>query len=293
METINFGQKLIAEHLFDPQWQRRYADSKSLLMMLKECGISFVEIFANEQTSDSSLLTIAEQCAEIDLFISLNYSFAQQNTSRMSYEYIKELIEKKLKLLQQISNITGTPVSYVMAGVGFGVDSVFNLFNTLSHNEQTLFQWLEQVTTEKYDSVVPLCETLPPAGDSLDLQINVADTWEGCLQVIGQTSLGICWDFGNSYLSYIAGKQELFPGEHFLARVTHVYAHDIRQTETGILEQQPLSNGVVPWREYCALLARHEFTGTVLLKIDPGIYDDLEAFLQNTADQVRKLEVFF
>lgn len=293
MEDVHIGQKLIIEDLLNEDWQKIYADPVSLSAMLKECGISFVELSINNDTENSTIINLAELFSQTGLFISLHpYFFGILSPEVFIPENIP-LFKQKLQTAQNVGNITGVPVSYVFhGGLAMWEPNFVGLKEAIVQSKN-FFSWIDKAVIEEFGNIVPLCETQMPYSGFDKQKVRLGDTWETCLNLIEETSLGICWDYGHTFIGSANGIHNRFPDDHFLARVNHVHAHDTISTEYGLVDHQPLADGEAPWREYNALLARHDFNGNILLEINPRSYSDLESFLVGTTDGVRKMRSFF
>lgn len=293
MEKIHIGQKLLIDDLTDTQWQRMYADPFSLSSMLKECGISFIELSVKEVTEDSLVIKLAENFARSGLFVSLHPHFHSFFSPEIFDNDSRSFIKKKLSVAQEVGNITGVPVPYVIHGGQAMAEPFFIQKEPALQKCKNFMTFIDNITVEEFGNVVPLCETQIPNLDPEIQGTRLGDTWESCLDLVEHTSVGICWDYGHTYIASVHGKHNIFPEEHFLARVNHVHAHDVMKKQSGFIDHLPLNEGAVPWREYNAILARHEFSGTVLIEINPRSFYGLDKFLNGTADGVKKMRAFF
>jgi sugar phosphate isomerase/epimerase len=287
MRRVHIGQMLNAEDLTGTEWQKRYAEPGQLGSMLKECGITFVDLGITAQTDEPLILGLAEVFADAGLFISLDFQYGSFSSEPFN-SHCTQLLTERLRIAQSVANITKVPVPYV-----FHCDLSNSMVNKKSQEllsgAKNIFTWIDKMIVEQYGDVVVLCE-------SWNLSIEPEkqnEYWQNCLTLIEETNLGICWDFGHSWLVSNRIDNQRFPGESFLARVDHVHAYDTHINGSDQPDHLPLEDGTVPWREYCSLLARHDYDSTIVLKVDPLYYHGLYNFLQGVRDGVRKLRVFF
>lgn len=287
MRRVHIGQELNVEELTGIEWQKKYAEPGLLGSMLKECGITFVDLTIKAQTDELVILRLAELFADAGLFISLDFQYSRFPSEFFDLHGIPFLTET-LRVAQSVANITKVPVPCVFhCGLGNSIDEK-NQGKLISAGKD-LFAWIDKMIVEQFGDVVVLCE---PWNFNAAME-KQQEYWQNCLTLIGKTNLGICWDFGHSWFVSTGMGQQRFPGEDFLARVDHVHAYDTLISGSAQLDHLPLADGAVPWREYSSLLARHDYDGTIVLKVDPGYYHGLYTFLQGVSDGVSKLRVFF
>ena len=288
MRRVHIGQKLNVEDLVRIEWQKKYAEPGLLGSMLKECGITFVDLNITAQTDETVILRLAEMFADIGLFISLDLKYSRFSPESFDSHWALFLAER-LRIAQAVANITKVPVPYVLH-CGFGNSlGVEKKQVELITGGKEFFAWVDKMIVEQNGDVVALCETWDINADLEKQQ----EYWQNCLTLIEETNLGICWDFLHSWFVSTRIGQQRFPGEDFLARVDHVHACDAHVNGSGQIDYLPLTDGAVPWREYSSLLARHDYDSTIVLKVDPGYYRGLYTFLKGVSDGVSKLRFFF
>lgn len=287
MERVHIGQKLNLEDITRSDWQKKYAEPALLGSMLKECGVAFVEFTISEDTDESVVSSLAGVFADVGLFVSLDFKNNRFSPEFFNSERIPFFIEW-LHAAQSVGNITKVPVPCVFHS-GLGSSLVQKKKQEVLSVTRDFFFWIDKMILEGFGNVVGLCE----AGSYCAENEKKQEKWQFCLRVIEGTNLGICWDFGHRCFSSTGITDLGFPGEDFLAIVNHVHAYDVRLSGSGGIEAIPLADGVVPWREYCSLLARRDYDSTVLLKVNPEFYSGLHTFLQGVTDGVNKLRMFF
>jgi sugar phosphate isomerase/epimerase len=293
MGTINIGQKLLIENLQDDQWQQKYADPSLLGSMLKECGISFIEVPIKEDTNDESILEIAQVFKDEGLFISLHPHLYEELSPEIFTSKSYPELNRMLSTAQTVGNITGVPVLYVFHGGRANWEPYQVSLPEAKSNVKDFFRWIGDAVNDYYPNIVPLCETQVPYNRSNSANTRLGDTWESCIELVEGTGIGICWDFGHTYRSAQMGKHSLMPNDHFLAQVAHVHAHDTKNIDSVLEDHFPLGDDLAPWREYCATLARHDYNDTILIEVNPDRYPDLQTFLNGTCDNIQKLRFFF
>jgi sugar phosphate isomerase/epimerase len=132
-----------------------------------------------------------------------------------------------------------------------------------------------------------------PWDSSSDGVLRLGDTYDSCLDLVEHTSIGVCWDFGHTFRASYLKKHDLLPGDHFIARVKHVHAHDTIAAENGPDDHYPLGDGISPWKKYCSDLARFEYNDNILLETNTSRFESLETFLHSAHDSIEKLKFFF
>jgi len=287
MRRVHIGQKLDVEDLVGIEWQKNYAEPGQLGSMLKECGITFVDLTITAQTDEPLILRLAEAFADTGLFMSLELKYSRFLPELFNSHCIPFLTER-LRIAQSVANITKVPVPYVFH-CGLGNSQVEKRQEELISGGKIFFTWVDKMIVEQYGDVVALCEPWDINAAPGKLQ----EYWQSCLSLIEETNLGICWDFIHSWFVSTKMDYQMFPGENFLARVDHVHACDAHIVGSGQIDRLPLADGEVPWREYSSLLARHDYDSTIVLTVDPGYYRGLYTFLKGVSDGVSKLRAFF
>lgn len=290
---IHYGQKIQLDDLFDSEWKMQFAEPKRLCFALKMAGVSFVELPIGEETDPEKILEISRIFTGEGLFISLHpYLYKELSPEIFDNSSIPGL-NIMLQTAQQVSKITGFPVRCVFHGGRARSEPYFVEPANAVYNAKKFFSWVDDACETTFTSVIPLCETQTP-WDATDKElIRLGDTYQRCLDLVQDTDVGICWDFGHTHRSSFIGKQPVLPDEYFLARVQHVHAHDTMDTGAGQEDHFPLGDGLAPWRQYCAELARHLYTDTILLEISPSRFRDLDELIFYARDGVERLKVFF
>lgn len=287
MERVHIGQKLILEDLIDSAWQQKYAEPSLLASMLKECGIAFVEFGLSQKTDDKAVVNMAEVFAETGLFVSLDLQYEWLLSNELSVSDNLDF-KRKLDMAQIVGNITRVPVPCIFRS---GMENQNE--NNITKKEmlsRDFFSLIDRVVSEEYGNVAALCKTWPQGSESCKKSENF---WQSYLPMIQETNLGLCWDLGDTFMSLTLGESNRWPADNFLARVNHVQAYDTVISKQAVIDRLPLADGMVPWREYCSLLARYDYDSTVVLDVDPGYYDGIGAFLVGVTDGLKKLRAFF
>ncbi|HLV31498.1 MAG TPA: TIM barrel protein [Chitinispirillaceae bacterium] len=290
---VIYGQKLPLKELGDEQWQKKYAEISLLGLMLREQGISFVEFPINEDTEAEIVYETAKTFSNEGVSVSLHPYLHKELAPEIFDQNRYDDLERLLTIVHQTGEITGAPVPCVFHG---------GLANMKPHMvpeqkallcAKTFFAAIDSLTALKYSNVIPFCETQTPWSASSKGALRLGDTYKGCLELIEGTSIGICWDFGHTFRASYLKKHDLYPDEHFLARVKHVHAHDTILLGDQHEDHFPLGSGIVPWKEYCAELARHEYNDTVLLEVPVDRFSNLEDFLHSVCRSVEMLNNLF
>lgn len=287
------GQKLDLNDIYNADWQKRFAEPAVLGAMLRECGISFVEFSLGEDTSRELILQTAEVFSGNGVFLSLHPHLYKELSPEIFDDPRKPGIQNILQTAQKTAGITGVPVPLVFHGGRAEWEPYFRPMKEALLSVKSFFRWIDRAVTDSFADVIPLCETQIPWSESDEGMVRLGDTYKSCLDLIHETEIGVCWDFGHTCRASMIGKQGKFPDDHFLSRVKHVHAHDTIQTLSGPEDHYPLDNALAPWKEYCAELARHEYDDTILLEVNPNRYNNIYDFLQGTRDNILKLRDYF
>ena len=290
---IYYGQKLQLDDLFDTEWKMQFAEPSRLAFALKMAGVTFIEIPIGEETNSKKIVEMSRIFTGEGLFVSLHPYLYKELSPEIFDETRIPGLSAMLETAQQVSEITGFPVPYVFHGGRARSEPYFVEPVNAVHNAKKFFSWIDDACEKIFTSVVPLCETQTP-WDLTDKElIRLGDTYQTCLDLVQDTDIGICWDFGHTHRSSLIGKQPVLPDEYFLARVQHVHAHDTIETGGGQEDHFPLGDGLAPWRRYCTELARHLYSDTILLEITPSRFRDLDELVFFARDGIERLRVFF
>lgn len=92
--------------------------------------------------------------------------------------------------------------------------------------------------------------------------LRIGDGWDELLEVVRQSSVEACWDFGHAYMNHVRLGRPLDPPDGLLSHVAHVHCHDVDRED-----HQPLVFGKVPWERLLGRLAACGFDGTVILEV--------------------------
>ncbi len=127
--------------------------------------------------------------------------------------------------------------------------------------------------------------------------VRLGDTWQSCLDLVGQSRAGVCWDIGHSRLAAARRKHPPTPPQAFLDRLGHVHAHDsffpVDQILDEIVDHRPLDAGDGQWRVPLALLAAAGYDQRILLEVACEQMPDLSSWLEMLYDgQARTREMF-
>lgn len=292
---VKYGQKIPLMEIKEEKWQKKYAEISLLGSMLREQGISFVEFPINEKTEDEIILETARIFSDEGIFISLHPYFYQVLAPEIFDQSSSKIckLEKMLLTAHRVGDITKMPVTYVLHGGRANMEPYMISEQKAFFNAREFFATVDSLTTLKYTNVVPVCETQEPWSASSKGILRLGDTYNSCLELIEGTSVGVCWDFGHTYRAYYLRKHQMYPREHFLARVKHVHAHDTILSGDKYKDHYALGTGIAPWKEYCAELARHNYNDTVLLDVPTEKFNNLEELLHCVQKSVKMLEFIF
>lgn len=285
---IRVGQKLYPEDLINRNWQQKFGEPSMVLSLLNECGISFVEFPVSEKSDPELIIGITKLCKNEGLFVSLQTDSESSLSPACFNKEEKHHFETFLSLANEIGNISGEEVPCV-----FKCPQECRTETEIStdqeiHNARLFFRWVSEAVCGIYSNVIPLCGSLSTNKSKQNIPVN---SWKSCLKLVEGTDISFCWDFGDSFGS--ENFETKIPDDHFISRVHHVLAYDSFKTEVGIETNFPLGEGLIPWRNYCAALARHAYDETVLLDVNPSIYRDFDDMLFFTRDGIEKLAYYF
>jgi sugar phosphate isomerase/epimerase len=259
------GLKLDVGFAQDPACRDLYG-GRDILAFLKELGFDAVETPVGPETQTHGLRDHITRCVEAGLKVSLHpyseatifnplyFAPADDNPCRLLHERFLAQAAEAVRLQQYptIVNIHGAA----------GADKDPRPF--LLDQTAAFFAWAGA-----------WCRThAPDVGVTVELQISpnadeprqrIGDTYEELLKIQARTGVGVCWDFGHAYWNTRRYDWPLYPPDALLPHIQHVHCHDVNAGE----DHQPLVYGVVPWRDFLALLHDHGFDGRVILEVPP------------------------
>lgn len=288
IDTIKIGQRLDIEEIIRPEWLIRFGEPAVVLSFLNECGISFVEFTISEKTDPEHVLNIAKICGNEGVFVAFQTDYRSELLPQVFQKGTEEKYEKLLYLASKVADITESPVPIVFNWGGYIKSANLQSLDEAGFNAKAFFKWVVDITSKKLSNVIPLCgsQELKFKNKNISFQI------DNCDQMFQDCDVEICWDFGKTWFyQYKNGKN--VPDEHYVSRIGHVHAYDIYRSESGFESNKPLGDGLIPWKEYCAILARHCYSDTILLDINPMVFKDLYDLLFYTRDGVEKLALYF
>jgi sugar phosphate isomerase/epimerase len=290
---VEYGQKLFIEDLEDCGIHAKYATPVTLLGLLHDLGIRFIEFPVVESTPPELILKYASLCRDLDLYVSIHPHFNQNLSPEIFNKSSHETLKRFLTVIQHISDLTLVPVKLVFHGGRAGFEPYFIDYKQALQNARSFFQYIDDLCTGTFTEVIPICETQTPWNESVSGIVRLGDTWQTCLELLENTDLGVCWDFGHTFRAARLNKHSMIPNEAFMARVQHVHAHDTLAFENGLEDHHPLGDGLAPWRQNCAELCRYSYDETILLEVNLSTYGNLDTMKNLIEDSIDRLSVFF
>lgn len=287
-KLIKIGQRLNIEDFINRQWLLNFGEPAVVISLLNECGISFVEFTISEKTNPELVLGIAKVCGNEGVFVAFQTDYQSELLPQTFRKGAEKKYEQILSLADTVANITESPVPFTFNWGDYSQSVNEQNFDEAFFNSKKFFQWVSNVTSEKLSNIIPLCGTQEFKLDKNSKAYQI----DNCFQIFQTCDVEICWDFGRQWLSNNKNGKNL-PDEHFVSRIGHIHAYDAYKSETGIESNFPLGDGLIPWKEYCAILARHCYSDTILLDVNPAIFRDLDDLLFFTRDGIEKLNSYF
>lgn len=289
MSERPYGLKFPTDWNTHADWCALLGDVADLPERLADWGVGFVEIPVGEDTPAENILATARTFAAAGLGISV-HPYVKNHLAPEAFIPDRNgpgLLEL-LQAVDALADVTGQAVPMVFHGGLANLDPHDRPRDIALANARTYVQWIDEQVQDRQLRVTPLCETQVPFGRKDRMHVRLGDTWETCLELVDGTDIHICWDLGHSYISAAYGYHATYPPEHFLDRVRHVHAHDVKRVgqSRDFIDHCALGKGEAPWSEYVHLLSDKGFTGWVLFELDLLDFetlDDIEAMFKDSA----------
>jgi len=125
------------------------------------------------------------------------------------------------------------------------------------------FTWSREWCLENAPRVRPIVELQfrPYPDESIQ---RIGDGYGEIEEIARRAEIGICWDFGHSYMNAERFRTPLEPAADWLKMVRHIHLHDVQD-----MDHHPLVSNRVPWERMLSLALQNGFEGTVVLEVPP------------------------
>jgi len=267
------GLKLDIGFAQDEACRRLYGD-RDIPAFLRELGFDGVETPVGPETETPALRDHIARCVGAGLKVSL-HPYSEGSIFNPTYfapeadNPCRQLHERFLSLAGEAARLQQYPtVVNIHGAAGADTDSRRHLLD----QSTAFFTWAGQWCRENAPDVSVTVELqISPNAD--EPRQRIGDKYEELLEIARRSGAGVCWDFGHAYWNTRRYDWPLYPPEALLPHIKHVHCHDVYGSE----DHQPLVYGVVPWRDFLALLHGHGPTaqrsfgpgGRVILEVPP------------------------
>jgi sugar phosphate isomerase/epimerase len=265
---MDCGIKCEPKRLAAEDWRAAYGDLPKLARQARAHGAAFIELKWEEDTPAPLMLEFARQAADAGLWVSVHPYLWQLGPEAFTEATHAAGLRQTLDLAAEISQITGHDVPLIFHAGHVHMEPHQAPYADALRRARDFFAWAVR-ETQRRPRVRVMSETQLPVRPPEPRRARLADTWAECMRSVEDVPLGICWDFGHTFLGSRYGKHAAFPPPEFLRKVGHVHAHDVIQGAGAALEDhQPLGSGLAPWRENLRRLAAVGYSGGILLETD-------------------------
>jgi sugar phosphate isomerase/epimerase len=264
---MDYGIKCEPKRLAGEDWRAAYGDLPALAHEVRAHGASFIELRWDEDTPAPLMLDVARQAAEAGLWVSVHPYLWMLGPEAFEESTHAAGLRAVINLAEDISQITGHDVPLIFHAGHVHMDPHHVPYDDAMRRAREFFAWAA-AETKGWPQVRVVSETQLPIPPGESLRRRLGDTYAEVLQTVEGTPLGLCWDFGHTFLGSEYGKHTAAPPPEFLRRVRHVHAHDVIRSGPALVDHQVLGTGIAPWRENCRRLAGAGFAGGILLEVD-------------------------
>ena len=288
-----FGLKIDLNWGTYKPWRRRYGDAESFAARLSRWGVDFVEIPVGDKTPRDLIFRVGKLYAATGLRLSVHPYLHGELAPEVFDEQVAAVgFRDFLQTCQELADLCTATVPVVFHGGLANLEPHFTPADRATAAAKKLFAWMSEQVESSFPDLRPQCETQIPYAKDNRHEVHVGDTYETCLDLVRDSAVGICWDFGHTFASYLYGYHREWPSEEFLSRVGHIHAHDVALEGTWLRDHRPFGSGIGAWREYASLLTGRGFHGGVLFELDLmrfSGYDEVEKMFRRGRDDVEKI----
>jgi sugar phosphate isomerase/epimerase len=264
---MDYGIKCDPKRFGDEDWRGAFGDLPALAGEVRAAGAAFIELKWEEDTDPQAVLLAARQAAEAGLWASVHPYLWNLGPEAFQESTHAAGLRQVIDLAEAVSQITGHDVPLIFHAAHVHMPPHHVPYDEALRRAIVFFAWAAAESRSR-PHVRIVSETQLPVWPEEPLRRRIGDTWSEVLQTVAGTPLGVCWDFGHTFLGAQYGKHAAVPPAEFLQRVRHVHAHDVIREGDRLNDHQPLGTGLAPWRENFRRLASAGYTGGILLEMD-------------------------
>jgi sugar phosphate isomerase/epimerase len=260
---MRIGIKLTLGFDRDPAYQALSSHS-DFLSDLTSLGVECTETAIGPDTEEQQLRSHTDRCIEAGLCLSLHPYSERTPANPAHFEErgtnaCMELHRRFLTLASGLARRQGLPVVVNIHPAADHGDPMER--SALVEQSVAFFEWCRHYTEMLEGTVLPVAE-LQIAPSAEERFIRVGDRFDEAEAIARRAGVGVCWDFGHSYLNCLRNHTDDRPPPSFTETVTHVHCHDVLRHD-----HEPLLFGTVPWQAYLRLLGEADFNGIVVLEV--------------------------
>jgi sugar phosphate isomerase/epimerase len=264
---MDYGIKCEPHRLAAEDWQAAYGDLPALARLARAQGASFIELRWDEKTQPHQIQEAARQAAGEGLWVSIHPYLWHLGPETFQESTHGSALRQVLDLAEEVSGVTRHDVPLTIHAGHVHMPPHNAAYVDALEGACAFFAWATRETQSR-PHVRVVSETQLPTNPAEPLRRRIGDTWAECLRTVEGTPLGVCWDFGHTFIGARQSKHAPVPPPEFLRQVRHVHAHDVIERAGELVDHQPLGTGIAPWRENCRALASVGYRGGILFEID-------------------------
>jgi sugar phosphate isomerase/epimerase len=265
---MDYGIKIEPKRMAADDWRSAFGSIPPLARAARSAGAAFIELRWDETTPSDLLLSAACQIAAEGLWVSVHPYLWNLGLEAFTEPTHAAGLAAVFDLAEEVSGITGHVVPLIFHGGHVRMTPHDVEYSMAMARSREYFAWAATELRIR-PHVMAVSEAQLPFAPGEELRHRIGQTYEECIETVRGTGLGLCWDFGHTYLGARFGRHATEPPPEFLRLVRHVHAHDVIEKDGGVLDDhRPLGTGIAPWRENLRRLAAVNYRGGILLEID-------------------------
>jgi len=265
---MDYGLKYSLAETSADDWRALYEDPARFFAAVRACGVTFAEISWTESDDSDAVLRAASLLRSAGLWASV-HSYRDRALAPEAFDADAPapILREILGTAEAVADLAGHDVPLIFHA-GRALDEPHHRpLDQAMASARAFVACADAETGRSFPHVRCLIETQLPFGPHEAPRVRLGDTYADCLALVAGTGVGVCWDFGHSFLAWRRGKHGETLPEALLRRVGHVHAHDVVETDGSFEDHRLLGTGLVPWRGHFRRLAAVGFSGPILFEI--------------------------
>ncbi len=237
---------------------------------LAELGFTVMETPIGLETEREVLMEHVICCLKAGLEVSL-HAYSENTTSNPAFFSLEEnnlcrlSHQRFLSLAVEISSLQQSPTVVTIHPAAGGSE---HSRRGLVDRSVSFFSWAHQWCCRNAPEVRLVAELQISPNPEEPLQ-RIGDIYDELLEIVTQSHIQACWDFGHAYLNTQRYGVQLYPPDGLLPHIGHVHCHDVHNDD-----HHPLVCNTVPWQDFIRLLIDRGFDGIIILEVPPSNFLD-------------------